>query len=307
MKDEEILNEIKDNVSGETTQQLTQFKEMGSIRPYDPGITFLKGCTELTIHEGYRYDNDTKDVTVTLKEKKAIESAVDQLGKESYKIILNDKENNYWLILKRTITMVADLSKFTVTVDHNYYLSGFNDDGKYFITQLERMPMHVLSTALYKNDVTNVVEWMNKADMGFKRIQGDILYRIVDLGKVKKDKAEAKEHYLVSLCDHLELTLSKDDNAKNVMPDDFGDHKIKAGVGMFKAEVKIWEPNQVYEYTNKMADRYEEANDEYRIVSGASNLILEHPQHKTEELKTENKTVILTHQRGKNISRPMAD
>ena len=305
MSNDMILKEIsRVGVSGENTQQLSEFMQHRKIDKHVHMYSQCKTLWEVIRYFGY-VNNDTNGEMYTGVHGPKARDYLSDIKLNNYEIILNDKENNYWLIRKSHVIAGEDLagSKIIVYIHDELYLAGFNDDQKYFITRIERMPEHVYEEAIRAENVMPIVNWINKADMGFTRIQGDILYRLVPLELPSYGRILEARTLKFQLSDALTLEF---DLLNSIAPPDprneFGRHAL---ITVRAAAMSITEPNILDRTT--ILDSYQDNEDQYRLVFGTQELLMKHPEHKDQVLETKGDAILLTHQRGKRIEAPMMD
>lgn len=118
----------------------------------------MKGEELLSVLRGHTSGESRQELVAFFETSKVEENPL-----PSHEVFLADE--TYALILKRH---VRKNGWGHLVVWNEYFLSGVNDEGRYFV--------HTTNGAPEPSSLEDIVAWVNRADMGFsRRVQGDIL------------------------------------------------------------------------------------------------------------------------------------
>lgn len=298
MPDNELLSVLKNNVAGETRQQLETV--LADARD-DVGYTSLINEIQTSEHE---------QMTATTNQRSHAKQLSEWLrGQPAFKVLDADSTKNIALVSKM---MVRNDMFGDVNIAHDYYLVGVSDEFHLFMHPLNGCNPNRASG----HGLSGLFGWMNREDWGFKhtdRMQGDILARVEKVeSPVKGDNLKTKGQ--VAIGPHIAyLGDSKTIfNGQTVEPayedglevsDDGGfeietNHKLKTDGKLFELRMT----------DNKLTQAFMNLRPQsLYIVTGASAVVLEHPEHQTKSLHVpKNHVVVIARQRGENFSTPRA-
>lgn len=170
------------------------------------------------------------------------------------------------------------------------FLAGINDENRYFLRPLDALPDEKLD-----GSIELIIDWVNRADQGFRRLQGDLLIKFYPYegNKSKIDGCATSARYRVpSIVDMPNLAKNERGEvwsdstnlSSRLSPSQFnlGDHLITAHGG--KAFV-------VPSFASAVPEP---------VIAEGSSITLEHPEHKTvDEQIPQGHYAVITSQRGR--------
>lgn len=128
---------------------------------------------QFNLHQGMKAKEIVKELRGKIAGESRMETVVLLMSWENNPIFQTDK-----LELKNRVEIVSDNGKYALLLEYKlhggnimsiFWLTGINDEGTYFLRPLEGIPEQTL------RDFDKILSWLDKKDMGFTRIQGDIL------------------------------------------------------------------------------------------------------------------------------------
>lgn len=189
--------------------------------------------------------------------------------------------NERYAVIKKTrlYNYDGDLRK-----DIIYYLTGINDEGYYFVHAIEDPTLPDEGT-MPKGDthhLERLVDYINRTADGFKRLQGDVLYKFQYIDSSADNIYEP--YYKVRLTENVNTSRPK---YKLTRPlDEPVLEPIQLGNHLIYHTGHTW------------------GQDGYEIILG-TKVIMKHPQHKDVTLDIpRGHAAILTHQRSRNVEVP---
>lgn len=123
-------------------------------------------------------------------------------GQPMHNVIMS---NDHYAVLRK-INSIKD--PFGSIIDHfSYFLAGINDEHKYFIRPLKKLPKWENIT------LQKIVDWVNRIDQNFDgRIQGDVLFKLIDITKDQLIDVGKTDHRFDEIEDELDTVVSQDLN-----------------------------------------------------------------------------------------------
>lgn len=191
----------------------------------------------------------------------------------THEIVLKD-DTNHAMLLKREVSRDW-FGKLTVT--NRYFLTGINDEGMYFVHEINLTGPQALRPAgrgsPEKPNLESILAWINRGDQGFShRIQGDILMQYISTEQIQIDTGYGSAHLMGVL--NLSQNLHKNHPPNSIQ---LGNHRVSTDGTIYAGGF-----------------------DGILAVVG-SKLIIQHPQHALIEKDIpKNHVVILAGQRGRN-------
>src|SRR5215510_6304784 len=298
MADNELLEILKNNVAGETRQQLQEV-----LQDSRENVDYTSLIREIQGNEREQMKSNQRSETKRLSDWLRSEPA--------FKVLDADPVKNIALVSKLMIRndMFGD-----VLIGHDYYLVGISDEMKLFMH-----PLNGCNPNRINRGLTGLFEWMNRSDWGFKgtdRMQGDIMMRVVSPDKlnnsadgglksaitvgphaisVGKDKILYKGNLQAPTFDGTERDNDDDDDGSFEIE---SNHNLKTDGRLFQLDVT----------DNMLTAAFVNLRPQHLyVVTGASAVVLEHPEHQTKSLHVpKGQTVVIARQRGENFTTPRA-
>lgn len=189
MKNDDLLKEIlmnrvnNNNLLKHTLQDLNLFR--GFPRKHELIDSNILGYTILSTENARCSNaaNHVKDWDSKWMSKKYI----------THEVVAVDKANNYAIIqhnvyqvhicemCRREHISSLPSNQNEIPYSPSYILCGLNsDDEKYFLHPLINVPDELINKTKNHGDIISVVKWCNKEDLGFERLQGDIVFAEIE-------------------------------------------------------------------------------------------------------------------------------
>lgn len=250
-----------------------------------------------------------------------------------HNVILTNKE---YMIIAKAFTKIDPFDK--IYESWSYYISGLNDEGRYFIRPLKNFPFEKY-VGNQKPTIEDIVNWMNRSDEGFDtRIQGDVLAKFVNVEDTSLDNKRTQKR-TIDVSDRA-LQLRERERAltspqSQLTPLAFTSVPKELGYGFYQPQQsrKPKRPQSLFSGMFQVSDgentisvegiKYSEITDsplklgnhklftEGKIFASkvvpficvlAESLILQHHEHAVKELVIPDKcVVILAAQRGRDF------
>jgi len=291
MKDEQVINTLRGYVSGETAQEIQSFFQTTKM---DKSATELYKTYAEIAHPEFR----------------------------DFNIVAADVDRRYALI-EKTSHMIG---RTTMSQTKFYFLTGINDDDKYFVHPLFDVPQELLDHA-YTGNIRPLTDWVDRIDEGFdRRIQGDILIQYRDseptISLYRQTTGRRNNNSSGMVISGNTNTFVAAGIWDNVTPTDFttpmpsiarpadphSNHILTLQVPSQSAsisKIRTFGRHQLITdgSIDMVHDYLDGENTDYYIVQG-TQLLIQHPEHhKTQEAIPKGKLAIITNQRGRNQER----
>ncbi len=186
------------------------------------------------------------------------------MNKSTYAVIKHNKWKRF-----RTGTKIDGKDLYLCSLHaSSYYIAGINDEGKYFLRPLNLLPAELLESL----KLPDILDWLNRRDQGFRRLQGDLLVRFYPIEGNRLNDKEMGKGFRYRIPDVFEGQLTHEYFARlhsglsdiiqpGVSANSLGDHSI---IVETNANVSRAFPNFTLQ--------------EPLIVDG-EKIVLSHPQH----------------------------
>jgi hypothetical protein len=359
-KKEEIEDKITKNYYNDRLPTFPKLHGLAHRRMEDTEFITNNFSREIDISNTKRWDKNitsfsSPNVFAGNRSTKELEQIFDYFGKDNFhKVVATNEEQGYALVHKITVKVDFPHSNYfqfnensdlelevNVEIFHQYFLSGRNDEGGYFITAIVFPDPDMLLDLIRTQDFQPFLTWFNREDQGYQRIQGDILYKIIpedDLDKhtnVGEDKRE-----IHSIFSNIELDTLYHDYLGSTDPLQYYEHTAR----FYLDGVIVNNPSKIYSMDdfrklekqamksylekdfnfshhriaafgsrkNKLLTHIQMVSkdriNQYILVYGSTRCILQHDQHESRALTIpQNSVLLISHQRGKDISNLFAD
>lgn len=180
--------------------------------------------------------------------------------------------NERYALIKKTHMRGAGTQSSPIQNDEIYYLTGINDEGYYFVHAVDLR--QIVQDLKRSSTLSELVDYTNRKDEGYERLQGDVLYRFID---IKLNIIKDYEYTLNGRTYSTSHARPLDDPI--LSPIRLGNHEVY--------------------YTGNYV-----SHPNHTVILG-TKIIMKHPQHADVVLDIpEGKAALLTHQRGRDVVLP---
>ena len=353
----ELEDKITKNYYNDRDQIFPRIQGMGYRRVEDTEFTTNNIRREIQPQTPRATSFSQPNIFVGIRSLKELEQLLTYFGRDNFhKVVACNEEQGYALVHKITVRVDFPNANYFqlgedsdlgldvhIEIFHQYFLSGRNDEGGYFITAVVFPDPDMLFSLIRTQDFKPFLTWFNREDQGYKRIQGDILYKIIS-AETDIDKHETTEmdhqginttfanipldtlyyDYLDQsdsipnyefLCKYLMENRIKGGLTKPLRYEDLGKiekHEMKPYIGernfnFSHHNIRSFGSKKC-KLTNHIQIVSKERINQYILVYGATRCILEHEQHEARAVSIPKDSILLiSHQRGKDITNLFAD